>query len=44
MDKSRFSKAQIVEILEGDFKVPVSDLIRKRGISHATYSNGDRNS
>lgn len=34
MRKSRFSEAQIAEILkEGESGVPISDLIRKHGIS-----------
>jgi len=40
MCKSRFSEAQIVEILkEGEAGIPVSDLIRKHGISRPTYFN-----
>ena len=38
MRKSRFSEAQIAEILkEGESGVPVNDLIRKHGISRPTY-------
>ena len=40
MRKSRFSEAQIAEILkEGESGVPISDLIRKHGISRPTYFN-----
>jgi len=38
MKPSKFSEAQIVAILkEGDAGVPVADILRKHGISHATY-------
>jgi putative transposase len=38
MKKSNFSESQIVAILkEGDAGVPVAQLIRKHGISQATY-------
>jgi putative transposase len=38
MKKSRFSEAQIVGILkEGEAGVPVAQILRKHGISHATF-------
>jgi putative transposase len=40
MRKSRFSEAQIAEVLkEGESGVPINDLIRKHGISRPTYFN-----
>jgi putative transposase len=40
MRKSRFSEAQIAEILkEGESGVPLTGLIRKHGISRPTYFN-----
>ncbi len=40
MKKSRFSESQIVAILkEGDAGVPVAQVLRKHGISQATYYN-----
>jgi len=40
MRKSRFSEAQIIQILkEGDADTPVRDLTRRHGISLATYYN-----
>ncbi len=40
MRKSRFSESQIVAILkEAETGVPIADIIRKHGISRATYSN-----
>jgi putative transposase len=40
MKKSKFSESQIVAILkEGEAGVPVADLVRKHGISAATYYN-----
>ena len=38
MKKSRFTESQIVEILkEGEAGMPVAELVRKHGISTATY-------
>jgi len=40
MRKSRFTESQIVEILkEGDAGVPLAEVVRKHGISRATYFN-----
>jgi putative transposase len=40
MRKSRFTESQIVGILkDGDDVVPLADLVRKHGISRATYFN-----
>ena len=38
MKKSKFSESQIVAILkEGEAGVPVAQILRKYGISHATF-------
>ncbi len=38
MKKSKFSESQIVAILkEGEAGLPVAQILRKHGISHATY-------
>lgn len=38
MKKSKFSESQIVAILkEGEAGVPVAQILRQHGISHATY-------
>ena len=40
MRKSRFTESPIVGILkEGKAEIPVADLVRKHGISRATYFN-----
>jgi putative transposase len=40
MRKSRFNESQIVAILkEGGAQVPVGQILRKHGISQATYYN-----
>jgi putative transposase len=40
MRKSRFTESQIVGILkDGDDGVPLAELVRKHGISRATYFN-----
>jgi putative transposase len=38
MRKSRFTESQIVEILkEGEVGIPLAEVVRKHGISRATY-------
>ena len=38
MKKSKFSESQIVAILkEGEAGVPVAQILRKHGVSHATF-------
>ena len=40
MRKSRFTESQIVNILkDGDTGLPLAELVRKHGISRATYFN-----
>lgn len=40
MKKSKFSEAQIVAILaDGEAGLPVAQILRKHGISQATYYN-----
>ena len=38
MKKSKFSESQVVAILkEGEAGVPVAQILRKHGVSHATF-------
>ncbi len=40
MKKSRFTETQIMEVLkEGEAGIPVAKILRKHGISRATYGN-----
>lgn len=40
MRKSRFTESQILEILkEGEAGMPLADVVRRHGISRATYFN-----
>jgi putative transposase len=42
MRKSKFSETQIVAILkDAESGVPVADLIRKHGVSKATFFSGE---
>jgi hypothetical protein len=39
MRKPRFTESQIVNLKDGDAGLPLAELVRKHGISRATYFN-----